>query len=703
MGSLLFVGCTVLCRPRPPATTEATLPEMTPSPGHQRGQTARAIFLFLLLFLQTRWAAASPGHDLSVTIVGQGIVTRIPDLSVYPEGSQVTVIAAPLTNWHFTGWSGDTVSTDPFLTFTMNADRSLSATFEIFPDTLTLSVEGAGHVAMLPTGPAYAHGGRVQLTGLSDPGWHFASWSGDTFSVWNPLNWVMRGNASITATFVENDPTIALPEGFTAEEIVTGMQEPVGMAFLPDGRLLVVERSTGHVRLLVDGHISQFDPMCEVDSVQSAFGEQGLLGIAVDPGWPARPYVYVSYTALGETIRLSRFAATGDLDNGLSDSLVIDPASRRDVLRDIEDLLEFHNGGGLHFGPDGMLYFTIGDDGDDCAAQDSTRWKGVMLRLDVRLIPPGGGPPPGRELLVPPDNPFDTDALPDRRLIYAEGLRNPFSFDIDPPTGSVFVADVGNQEFEEINILGASGQNYGWPLFEGPAPHTPECVTQFPHSVETPPIYYYERPGLAAAVISAGVYRGGPCVGCNFPPEYEGDYFFADFYQGFIRRLKKVNGVWALAPPAPGQPHADNWGMGMIELADFAVGPDGALWYCRNAVDFNPGTGGIGRIVHDRDFVGVGGRPTVPLAFAAPYPSPSHGRVGFSFDVPRASRIELEVLGVAGRRVRRLMSGESLASGHHDVSWDCRTERGAPVPPGVYFARLAGVGQVLTRRFVVMR
>ena len=676
---------------------------MIPTSGPLRGFSCRAILMLLALALLPGLAAASPGHDLVVALEGQGIVTRIPNLTVYPEGSQVTVIAAPLGDWHFTGWSGDTVSSDASLTLTMDTDRALSATFEIFPDTLRLSVVGSGHASMLPTGPAYAHGGLVQLTAFSDPGWHFASWSGDTFSVWNPLSWVMRGDASITATFVGNDPMIALPEGFTAEELVTGMQEPTGMAFLPDGRLLVIERRTGHIRMLVDGQLSSQAPVGAVDSVMSEFGEQGLLGLAVDPGWPARPYVYVSYTAVGSTIRLSRYVASGAVDDGLSDSLIIDPASRRDVLRDIEDLLEFHNGGGVHFGPDGMLYFTIGDDGDDCAAQDSTRWKGVMLRLDVRQLPPGAGPPPDRELLVPADNPFATDAQVDRRLIFADGLRNPFSFDIDQATGSIFVADVGLQEFEEIDLLGTSSENFGWPMFEGPAPHTPECLSEFPHPADTPPIYFYDRPGHAAAVISAGVYRGAGCAGCNFPSEYEGDYFLADFYEGFIRRLKKTNGTWVLAPPASGQPRADNWGMGMTELADFAVGPDGALWYCRNSVELNPGSGGIGRIVPARDFVGVNDAPGPVMSFGAPYPSPSRERVRFSFDVPRASRIELEIHDAVGRRVRRLMGGELRTAGHHDVSWDCRGERGVPVAPGVYFARLAGGEQVLRRRFVVMR
>src|SRR5262249_58445081 len=132
----------------------------------------------------------------------------------------------------------------------------------------------------------------------------------------------------------------------------------------------------------------------------------GLVGLAVEPNWPLRPFVYVYYNALGGSVRLSRYAVQGDLTDGSSGVLGIDPASRLDVLRDIPDSTEFHNAGGLRFGPDGMLYLALGDDGDACAAQDSSSMKGVIVRLDVSHLPAGATGPPDRFTLAAAGNPY---------------------------------------------------------------------------------------------------------------------------------------------------------------------------------------------------------------------------------------------------------------------------------------------------------
>ena len=143
---------------------------------------------------------------------------------------------------------------------TLYADRLLTATFEIYTDTLAVSSVGNGHVVVSPSAPAYARGSSVRLTAMSDPGSHFVSWCGDTSSVANPLTLVMRDKTTVVATFAGNDPNVALPDGFISQEIVEGLDQPVGMAFLPDGRLLVVERQSAHIRMLVDGHMSSVEP-----------------------------------------------------------------------------------------------------------------------------------------------------------------------------------------------------------------------------------------------------------------------------------------------------------------------------------------------------------------------------------------------------------------------------------------------------------
>jgi len=249
-----------------------------------------------------------------------------------------------------------------------------------------------------------------------------------------------------------------------------------------------------------------------VDSVANVEPERGLLGIAVDPSWPQRPFVYVYYTALGGTIRVSRYTVNGNLSDGSSGVLAINPASRYDVLRDISDLLEFHNAGAMRFGADGDLYIAIGDDGDDCAAQDSTGLKGVLLRIDVRHLPTQAGGPPNRADLAPADNPFAWSSNTNMRLVWAMGLRNPFRFHIDPANGAIFVGDVGFETYEEVDRLTGSNLNLGWPWFEGPGTYATDCNgTPAPSSGLTAPIYYYDRPGVAASVIDAGPYRGSGC------------------------------------------------------------------------------------------------------------------------------------------------------------------------------------------------
>src|SRR5678816_462354 len=154
-----------------------------------------------------------------------------------------------------------------------------------------------------------------------------------------------------------------LPPGFSDQLVVAGFDLPVNMAFLPDGRLLVVERVSARVRLVVNGAIASQDPVIAVDSVRSTNPEQGLLGIAVDPGWPIRPYIYVQYDHLATPrIHIRRYTVTGDLTFTGNGNLTADPSSRYEVFIDAPDNAGFHNGGNLHFGPDGMLYSALGED-----------------------------------------------------------------------------------------------------------------------------------------------------------------------------------------------------------------------------------------------------------------------------------------------------------------------------------------------------
>ncbi len=376
----------------------------------------------------------------------------------------------------------------------------------------------------------------------------------------------------------------AVPSNFINEPISAGLANPVAMAFLPDGRLLVTERLSGKIKLYRG--VSTMTTLCTIPNVSTNV-ERGLLGIAVDPAWPDRPFVYVHYTDAGtNTLRIARYRVDGDVTNEGDGQLSIDIDSRHNILTGLTDVRSNHNGGTVRFGPDGMLYVSLGEDDSGCAAQDTSALLGVILRLDISSLPETPGGPPPRAALVPYDNPFVADPDVDIRLVWALGLRNPFRFHIDPLTGTLFIADVGEESWEEIDIAEQGGLNFGWPRQEAFASHG--TCSFGPTSGLLNPIWAYDHDD-GIAVMSAGVYRhnGGPK---QFPGEYEGDYFFNDYYSGSVWRLQNVGGVWALAPPVPGQPDATRWGTGFQGVSDWTVGPDGGLWYVDND------DGRIGRI-----------------------------------------------------------------------------------------------------------
>src|SRR5574341_1726021 len=147
---------------------------------------------------------------------------------------------------------------------------------------------------------------------------------------------------------------VSVPTQFVNEFIVGGLNEPTGLAFLPDGRLLLVEQRTGRVRMIVNGHLASTDPVFTVPSLNADGGERGLQGLAVDPGWPQRPYLYFHYTRTGGRTRLVRYTATGYVSNATGENLGL--TSTLLLIDDIPDADPNHNGGTVRFGPDGHLY-----------------------------------------------------------------------------------------------------------------------------------------------------------------------------------------------------------------------------------------------------------------------------------------------------------------------------------------------------------
>jgi glucose/arabinose dehydrogenase len=253
----------------------------------------------------------------------------------------------------------------------------------------------------------------------------------------------------------------------------------------------------------------------------------------------------------------------------------MDAASRYDLVTSIPDNANNHNGGTVRFGPDGMLYVSLGEDAQPCAAQDTSSLRGVILRLDVTRLPEGPGGPPPAALITPAGNPFPNGSL-NARVIWAYGLRNPFRFHIDPVTGALFIADVGQDTWEEADFAPQAGMNFGWPIREGNAAYNAACPAV---GALTAPILTFDH-DEGSSVMSAGVYRRPPTSRNGFPLGYEGDYFCSDYYTGFMWRMKRTGTAWAVAPAVPGQPSSTHWGSGFETVSDYLVGADGALWYC---------------------------------------------------------------------------------------------------------------------------
>ncbi|MBZ0289229.1 MAG: PQQ-dependent sugar dehydrogenase, partial [Anaerolineae bacterium] len=301
----------------------------------------------------------------------------------------------------------------------------------------------------------------------------------------------------------EAQTSIDLPDGFEARLIAQGLTSPTAMQFAPDGRLFVTEQR-GAVRVIEDD-VLLATPFVTLSTDFN--GERGLLGIAFAPNFPVNPFVYLYYTTSTAPIhnRVSRFLASGNQAVSGSETIIVDLDNLSGATN--------HNGGTIHFGPDGKLYIAIGENAHPPSAQSFNTRHGKILRLNA-------------DGSIPTDNPFydDPQVSGANRAIWALGLRNPFNFSFQPGTGRMFINDVGQNSWEEIND-GIAGANYGWPATEG--------YTSDPDF--TSPLYAYAHGGECAITGSAFYNPSNPTV-IQFPADYTGDYFFADYCESWIKR-----------------------------------------------------------------------------------------------------------------------------------------------------------------------
>lgn len=380
------------------------------------------------------------------------------------------------------------------------------------------------------------------------------------------------------------------PPDFDLRTYCEGLAEPVAMEFAPDGRLFVAERlgrvrivdPIGGVTALHAGGWPADAPLAQIDVFSD--NENGLLGLALDPNFEQTGYVYLFATVSRSESQILRVrAAVGESVTADATPVVIrDHLPTRGV---------FHSGGGLKFGPDGMLYFSIGDNLVDGNAQDMNTLSGKISRI----TPDGASPP---------DNPFKTPTGAPRAT-YALGLRNPFRFCF-APDGRLFACDVGSIgpfRREEINVVRA-GDNLGWPLREGTFRRVSD---EPPDATFVDPLLEYSAEGASPVGI---VYYTGK----NFPVEYQGNLFHLEYVLNRVYRVQ-LDGDRAashtLFVEASGGP------------VDLVQGPDGCLYYCEIAA------GRIRRISHRS--AGDVPSSTVPepdTDAAGPVPSPAPAPCG---------------------------------------------------------------------------
>jgi glucose/arabinose dehydrogenase len=336
----------------------------------------------------------------------------------------------------------------------------------------------------------------------------------------------------VVAGMLGTPPSFAVPPPDFQKSLIVGdgLDGPSGFEIAPDGRIFILERG-GLIKIVRNGQLLA-QPFANLPS--EATGDRGLIGIAFDPDFGvANHYVYFYYTGHDLLNHLVRFNAAEDVGSDGPFELFVTQSPSQWL----------HVGGSIRFGPDGKLYFAVGDNGLGENAQNLGNPHGKILRIN-------------KDGSIPPDNPFA--GQPGKLgAIWAYGFRNPWRFQFDSVTGELYGGDVGEYTWEELNHI-VRGGNYGWPVHEGVC--TAHCTGYLD------PIYAYNHDGQGSAITGGPVYRGS-----MFPAEYQGNLFFGDYAREFIwRAVLDANGNVIAVHEFDNQAGS---------IVDLKVAPDGSLYY----------------------------------------------------------------------------------------------------------------------------
>jgi len=325
--------------------------------------------------------------------------------------------------------------------------------------------------------------------------------------------------AACSSDSTDPDP---LPSDFTLklQEVASGLTNPVYVTSPPgDSRLFIVEQP-GRIRILDNGQLLA-TPFLDIASRVSSGGERGMLSVAFHPQYATNGFFYVYFTGTGGEIRIERFTRTNASQaNAASAKVILTVAHPRSN----------HNGGLATFGPDGMLYLGLGDGGGggdpDLNGQNQTTLLGKLLRIDVNS---------GDPYAIPAGNPFVGQSNA-RQEIWAMGLRNPWRYAFDQATGRLYLADVGQDAIEEVNVVTATraGVNYGWNVLEGSSCYNAAACSKSGFEI---PVLEYNHSNNQCSVTGGFVYRGSAM------PEITGVYFYADYCAGWVKSFTYSNGA----------------------------------------------------------------------------------------------------------------------------------------------------------------
>lgn len=328
---------------------------------------------------------------------------------------------------------------------------------------------------------------------------------------------------------------VTVPAGgpqISLSRVAVGFALPVHVTHAGDGsgRIFVVEQA-GRIRILDNGLVlpTSFLDLASLNPPRLvAGGEQGLLSVAFPPGFTTKRYFYVNYTRSpdGATVVARYRVSAGDAN-------IADPASE-EVILTIPQPFANHNGGQLAFGPDGYLYIGMGDGGSGGDPLNNAQSPGTLLGKLLRIDVESGTVPYG----IPPTNPF-LDNADYRPEIWALGLRNPWRFSFDRGTGDLYIGDVGEGAFEEIDFQPAGdpgGRNYGWNIMEGDSCYPPGTVGCSRTGLALPVYVYAHTSGCS--VTGGHVYRGSAF------PSLQGGFLFGDLCSGRIWGIRKNGAVW---------------------------------------------------------------------------------------------------------------------------------------------------------------